>query len=99
MSLSINTGATFKLWLSFLLTDSECSVNLVRECVSIKWRVSVRMGDEEEKTTIELLKEMQQQMVSLQSKVNEMQQKQHSTAVDHDAIEDEDDSGNLVRNN
>ena len=54
------------------------------------------MGDEEEKTTVELLKEMQRQMVSLQSKVDEMQQKQHPTAVDHEAIEDEDGSGNLV---
>ena len=35
-------------------------------------------------------------MVSLQSKVDEMQQKQHPTAVDHEAIEDEDGSGNLV---
>ena len=54
------------------------------------------MGDEEEKTMIELLKEMQRQMVSLQSKVDEMQQKQQPTAVDHEAIEDEDGSGNLV---
>ena len=54
------------------------------------------MGDEEEKTTIDLLKEMQRQMVSLQSKVDEMQQKQHPTAVDHEAIEDEDGLGNLV---
>ena len=54
------------------------------------------MGDEEKKITIELLKEMQQQMVPLQSKVDEMQQKQHPTAVDHEAIEDEDGSENLV---
>ena len=54
------------------------------------------MGDEEEKTMVELLKKMQRQMVSLQSKVDEMQQKQHPTAVDHEAIEDEDGSGNLV---
>ena len=80
----------------FLLTDSECSVNLVRECVSIKWRVNVRIGDEEGKTTIDLLKEMQGQMVSFQSKVDEMQQKQHPTAVDNEAIEDEDGLENLV---
>ena len=54
------------------------------------------MGDEEGKTTIDLSKEMQRQMVSLQSKVDEMQQKQHPTAVDHEAIEDEDGLENLV---
>ena len=48
------------------------------------------------KTTIDLLKEMQRQMVSLQSKVDEMQQKQYPTAVDHEVIEDEDGLGNLV---
>ena len=80
----------------FLLTNSECSVNLVWECVSIKWRVNVRMGDEEETTTIDLLKAMQQQMVSLQSKVDEMQQKQHTTAMDHEAVEEGDGSGNLI---
>ena len=60
--------------------------------------VSIIMGDEGEKTTLELLKEMKQQMVSLQSKVNEMQQqqKQHSTAGDHKEIEDEDSLGDLV---
>ena len=71
-------------------------MNLVHECVSIKRRVNGRMGDEEEKTTIDLLKEIQRQMVSLQSKVDKMQQKQHPTAVDHEVIEDEDGSGNLV---
>ena len=56
------------------------------------------MGDEGEKTTLELLKEMKQQMASLQSKVNEMQQqqKQHLTAGDHEEIEDEDSLGDLV---
>ena len=53
-------------------------------------------GRRRRKTTIDLLKEMQQQMVSLQSKVDKMQQKQHETAVDHKVIEDEDGSGNLV---
>ena len=45
---------------------------------------------------IDLLKEMQRQMVSLQSKVDKMQQKQHPTVVDHEAIEDEDGLENLV---
>ena len=48
------------------------------------------MGDKEK--MIELLKEMQQQIVSLQTKVNEtqQQQKQHTTAVDREVIEDKD---------
>ena len=56
------------------------------------------MGDKGEKTTIDLLKEMQQQMVSLKTKINEMeqQQKQHTSAEDHEVIEDEDGSGKLV---
>ena len=55
-------------------------------------------GRRRRKTTLELSKEMKQQMVSLQSKVNEMQQqqKQHSTAGDHEEMEDEDSSGDLV---
>ena len=35
-------------------------------------------------------------MVSLQSKVNKMQQKQHPTAMDHEVTEDEDGLGYLV---
>ena len=56
------------------------------------------MAGEGEKTTKELLKKMQQQMVSLQTQVNEMhqQQKQQSTAVDHEAVEDKDGLGYLV---
>ena len=53
-------------------------------------------GRRRRKTTIDLLKEMQRQMVSIQIKVDEMQQKQHPTAVDHEVIEDEVGSGNLV---
>ena len=80
----------------FLLADSKCSVNN-RFFVSAL-RISIVMAGEGEKTTIELSKEMQQQMVSLQTQVNEMQQqqKQQSTAVDHKAIEDKDGLGYLV---
>ena len=52
------------------------------------------MRDDKDKTIIELLKEMQQQIVFLQTKVNEMQ-KEHSTDVDHKVTKDKDGSGSI----
>ena len=100
VSLPRNTAATFTLWL-FSCSDSKSRQFIViSESCCIDGYFAMTQPEDTATSTMDLLKEMKEQMATLTSKVETLQQKQASDVSvmvqEEEDNEDEDLSGNLV---
>ena len=101
VSLPINTAATFTLQLFFLAqTANHISFIVVCDSCCVDGYFAITQPEDTATSTMDLLKEMKEQMATLTSKVETLQQKQASDASvmvqEEEDNEDEDLSGNLV---